>query len=200
VAIVVDASVGLKWVLYPDSLRRGKRVLPSRAKWIRLVDMIRAGFLSAADRAVLIALVKNGSVAHRLARRTNAILLLNDGWSCAEVAKALYVDDDTVRDWHKLYSADGVEGLKRHEAGGSSSHLSAAQEEALQAWVAGTLPRSTRHVGAYIAQEFGVIYESRAGLIALLHGWGSNTPSLKRLDASLIRKSKRRSSQPMRSL
>jgi hypothetical protein len=28
------------------------------------------------------------------------------------------------------------------------------------------LPRSTRQVGAFIAQEFGLVYESRSGLVA----------------------------------
>jgi hypothetical protein len=43
------------------------------------------------------------------------------------------------------------------------------QEEALKAFVAITLPRSTRQVGAFIGQEFGLVYDSRSGLIALLH-------------------------------
>ena len=60
----------------------------------------------------------------------------------------------------------------RFESGGSASLLSQAQEETLKAWIAATLPRSTRPVGAYIEQEFGVVYESRAGLIALLHRLG----------------------------
>ncbi len=38
---------------------------------------------------------------HGVARRANAILLLDDGLSCAEVAKVLYLDDDTVRSWYK---------------------------------------------------------------------------------------------------
>ena len=135
-------------------------------------DMIRAGFLPAAERSALIALVKTGAVPHRLARRANAILLLDDGLSCAEVAKVLFLDDDTVRDWHKLYSESGIAGLSRHEAGGSASHLSTAQEEALAAWVAASLPRSTREVGAHIEREYGVVYESRSGLIALLHRLG----------------------------
>jgi len=134
--------------------------------------MIRAGFLATAERAALIALAKNGAVAHRLARRANAILLLDDGLSCAAVAKVLFLDDDTVRDWHKLYSEGGLTSLSRHEAGGSASHLSKAQEETLIAWVAASLPRSTRQIGAYIEREFGVVYESRSGLIALLHRLG----------------------------
>ena len=42
----------------------------------------------------------------------------------------------------------------------------------MKAWIGETLPRSTKAVGAYIAQEFGVVYESRSGLIAMLHRLG----------------------------
>jgi hypothetical protein len=51
--------------------------------------------------------------------------------------------------------------------------LSTAQEDALKAYVGATLPRSTRQVGAWIEQEFGLVYESRSGLIALLHRPGA---------------------------
>jgi transposase len=50
--------------------------------------------------------------------------------------------------------------------------LSAAQEDDLKAWVGATLPRTTRQIGAWIAQEFDVVYESRSGLIALMHRLG----------------------------
>jgi transposase len=33
-------------------------------------------------------------------------------------------------------------------------------------------PRSTRQIGAWIEKEFGLVYESRSGLIALLHRLG----------------------------
>jgi hypothetical protein len=33
-------------------------------------------------------------------------------------------------------------------------------------FVSATLPSSTRHVGAWIEQEFGLVYESRSGLFA----------------------------------
>jgi transposase len=134
--------------------------------------MIRAGFLTPNDRAALTNLARDGSAAHRLARRANALLLLDGGWSCVEVAEALLLDDDTVRDWHKLYVEGGLAGLARFESGGSASHLSKAQEEAVVDWVTKTLPRSTRQIGAHIEKEFGVVYESRSGLIALLHRLG----------------------------
>src|SRR4249920_258853 len=134
--------------------------------------MIRAGYLSPRDRADLIALARDGSAAHRLARRANALVLLDDGWSCERVAAALFLDDDTIRRWHALFLEDGLEGLTRFESGGGASRLSKMQEAALKSWITGALPRSTRQVGAYIEREFGVVYESRSGLIALLHRLG----------------------------
>ena len=37
----------------------------------------------------------------------NALLLLDNGISCSQVAKVLFLDDDTVRSWHKQYLAEG---------------------------------------------------------------------------------------------
>jgi transposase len=31
--------------------------------------------------------------------------------SCEAVAQVLYLDDDTIRTWHRLYQEDGIEGL-----------------------------------------------------------------------------------------
>ena len=131
--------------------------------------MIRGGFLSEEDRKALIALARDGLAAGRVTRRANALVLLDKGMSCQEVAEVLLFDDDTIRGWYELFEQSGVEGLSRFEMGGSSGKMSAEQCEALKAWVGSTLPRSTRQVGAWIAKEFGLVYESRSGLIALLH-------------------------------
>ncbi len=134
--------------------------------------MIRAGYLSAEDPADLIVLARDGSAVHRLARRANALMLLDDGWSCEQAAAALFLDDDTIRRWHVLFFKDGLESLTCFESGGGASRLSKIQEAALKSWIAETLPRSTRQVRAYIKREFGVVYESRSRLIALLHRLG----------------------------
>src|SRR3974390_3829261 len=106
--------------------------------------MIRGGYLSAEDRADLIALARDGSAAHRLARRANALVLLDDGWSCERVAAALFVDDETVRRWHQLFLEDGLEGLTRFESGGSCPRLGADQESKLKSGMPGALPPSAR--------------------------------------------------------
>jgi len=59
--------------------------------------VIRASYLSPEDRADLIALARDGSATHRVARRANALVLLDDGWNCERVGVALLLDDDTIR-------------------------------------------------------------------------------------------------------
>src|SRR5664279_5427963 len=48
--------------------------------------MIRPGFLDRESRQDLIELARDGSAAHRLARRANALVLLDDGMNCADEA------------------------------------------------------------------------------------------------------------------
>ena len=134
-------------VLYPDSLRIRKfplRISPSR---IRLDRMIRRGFLDAESRKDLTELARDGSAAHRLARRANALVLLDDGMSCEAIAKVLLLDDDTIRTWYRLYEEDGIEGLASFGYEGGACRLSEAQQDQLKAWITETLPRTTREVG-----------------------------------------------------
>jgi transposase len=134
--------------------------------------MIQSGFLSEEDRKALTALARDGSSPCRVSRRANALVLLDKGWSCQQVADALLLDDDTIRGWRKLFEQGGIEGVSSFDVGGSASYLSVKQEDALKAWVGAVLPRSTRQIGAWIAKEFGLVYESRSGLVALLHRLG----------------------------
>ena len=134
--------------------------------------MIRPGFLDSESRCDLIELARDGSVAHRLARRANALVLLDDGMSCAAVARVLLLDDDTIRTWYQLYQQDGIEGLAGFGHEGGMCRLSSDRQAKLTAWIAETLPRTTRQVGAWIEREFGVDYQSRSGLVALLHRLG----------------------------
>jgi len=132
--------------------------------------MIRGGFLTAKERQDLTELARDGLAEHRLARRANALVLLDRGMSCDEVGRVLLIDDATIRTWHDLFEKDGVDGLAGFNYGGRASRLSLEQQEKLKAGE--TLPRTTREVGAWIEQEFEVVYESRSGLVALLHRLG----------------------------
>jgi len=132
--------------------------------------MIRPGFLDSVSRQDLIELARDGSAAHRLARRANALVLLDQGMSCEAIAAVLLVDGDTVRTWHRFYEAHGIEGLVSFGYEGGACRLRDAQQDKLKAWITEALPRSTREVGAWIETEYGIAYQG--GLIALLHRLG----------------------------
>ncbi len=134
--------------------------------------MIRPGFLDSESRRDLTELARDGSVAHRLARRANALVLLDDGMSCAAVARVLFLDDDTIRTWYQLYQEDGIDGLAGFGHDGGICRLTMEQQAQLKGWLAETLPRTTRQVGAWIERECGIDYQSRSGLIGLLHRLG----------------------------
>ena len=115
--------------------------------------MIRGNFLDAATREELIALVRDGKAETRLTRRANALLLLDDGMSCEAVAKVLYMDDDTIRYWHKLYRENGLRWLADFGYKGRLCELTASQQEELKNWVTQTLPRTTTMVGEWIEKS-----------------------------------------------
>jgi transposase len=93
--------------------------------------MTGGGFLSSEERAHLDALVRRSNERHGVARRANAILLLDDGLSCEQVARVLYVDDDTVRGWRERYRSAGVAALSSFGWKGGKSRLTPADEASL---------------------------------------------------------------------
>src|ERR1700755_3011708 len=134
--------------------------------------MIRSGFLDGESQQDLIELARDESAPHRLARRANALVLLDDGMSCEAVAKVLLLDDDTIRTWYRLYEEDGIEGLASFGYEGGVCRLSVEQRDKLATCITETLPRTTREIGAWIETECGIAYQGRSGLIALLHRIG----------------------------
>ena len=130
--------------------------------------MVHAGFLDSESRRDLIEHARDGTIEHWLARRANALLLLDKGWSCERAAAGLYLDDETIRAGHWLYEQDGIEGLAGFGHEGSACRLSAEEQEKLKEWVTQPQPRSTRQIGAWIETEFDIVYRGRSGLIALL--------------------------------
>src|SRR5436190_12099357 len=130
--------------------------------------MIRPGYLATTTRQELIALTRDGKAETRLTRRAHALVLLDDGMSCEAVAKVLYLDDDTVRYWHKLYVEKGLSWRADVGYKGGVCELTAVQQEELKKWVTQTLPRTTVTVGEWIEKSYGVSY-TRSALIKLLH-------------------------------
>jgi len=129
--------------------------------------MIRPNFLSLEDRLELLTCVKRQREDHGVARRANALLLLDDGKSCVEIAQVLYLDDDTVRGWHKQYLAGGWNAVAYDGWKGGQSRLSVAQQVALCAWLEERFCRSTVEIRAYVTAQFNLEY-SHSGCVKLL--------------------------------
>jgi transposase len=160
--------------------------------------MIGPGFLDSESRRDLIELARDGSVAHRLARRSNALVLLDDGMSCPAVAWVLFLDNDTIRTWNQLYLEDGIDGLADFGHEGGICRLTVEQRGKLKAWIAETRPRTTRQVGAWIERECDIDYQSRSGLIALLHRLGMEHRKPKAISRKRwTRRSRKPSSRPI---
>ena len=146
--------------------------------------MDRGGFLSGGERAHLEAVVRRPTERHGLARRVNAILLLDDGLRCEQVAKVLYLDDDTVRRWRDRFREDGARALAVFGWKGGRPRLAAAEEAALAATLdAGFFPTTAAVIG-HVRQAFGKDF-SKSGMIKLLHRMGFEWKKPKGLPAKV---------------
>ena len=73
--------------------------------------MIRPDFLCVAECREFETCVRRQREDHGIARRANAILLLDDGKSCRMIAEFLYPDDDTIRGRYRTCREGGREAL-----------------------------------------------------------------------------------------
>ena len=133
--------------------------------------MIKSGFLSFEERLELESVVRCPSEDHGIARRCNALLLLDDGWSCERASKALYLDDDTIRTWYKKYAEGGFDLMASFDYKGGFSKLSASEEAVLVSWLDGRVCQNVHEVRAYIRDNWSTEY-SKPGCIKLMHRLG----------------------------
>ena len=117
------------------------------------MSMIRTGLLSPAERLELEACVRRQREDHGIARRANAMLLLDDGKSCQAISEFLYLDDDTIRGWYKTYREGGWDALALNGWKGGHSQMTQAEEAALCVWLEERFCRSTVEIRAHISAD-----------------------------------------------
>ena len=132
---------------------------------------MRGNFLDQTTRDELTSLVKDGKAETRVTRRANALLLLDKGWNCERVAEALFMDDDTIRYWHELWTQRGFAWLDEFGYKGRACEMTVLQQKALAIWIEQTLPRTTVAVGEWIEATYGISY-TRSAIIKLLKRLG----------------------------
>ena len=142
--------------------------------------MINSNFLSTEEEHQLERCVRRQCEDHGVARRANAILLLNRGKACAEIAEFLYLDDDTIRGFYKAYRMDGWEALALNGLQGGHSRMTTDEEAELCRWLDDNFCNSASEIRAYIEAKFGQEY-SHSGCLKLLRRLGFEYRKPKRL-------------------
>lgn len=107
----------------------------------------------------------------REAYRINAVILLGRGHTPAQVADALLMDADTVREYYKRYQAGGIDELLRMRFVGSEALLDGGQMRELDAHLQQHLYLTAEAVARSVERRWGVRY-TVSGMTAVLHRLG----------------------------
>jgi transposase len=103
--------------------------------------------------------------------RIKTILLLDDGEKYSDIAKFLFLDEGTIRNYRKRYVEGGILGLVTDIYTGKRCHLSDNEKEKLSNYLQTKLCMDTKEIVEYIKNKFDVSY-SVSGVTALLHVLG----------------------------
>ena len=103
----------------------------------------------------------------RYAYRINVVLLLDDGWTCQQIANALFLNDSTIRDYEQQYRTGGIDVLLSDAHAGGNAKLTSVQEQELDAHIEANLYSTAAEICEHVETTYGVSY-STDGMRALL--------------------------------
>ena len=173
----------LKALIYPDSSKFLKKGVDGGKGSDSYGDMKKSsGFLTKEERLALEGIMRRQSEEHGVARRANAILLLDDGWNYEQIASALYISADTIRNWRKHFDNGGFDELVMFDWQGGQSRLTRVEEAGLTTWLRKAPRRDTHEIRAHISNKYGKVY-SHSGCIKLMHRLGFEYVKPKRVPA-----------------
>ena len=128
---------------------------------------------------------RKGSSEELERRRVQAMALLDEGWSQAEIARRFGVTQGAVSQWKKAYQRDGPDGIKAHRHPGPKPKLNDKQRVRLgQILLKGAGAHGYRtelwtlsRVAQVIRRRFGVQYDPSGVWHVLRHmGWSCQKP------------------------
>ena len=107
----------------------------------------------------------------RQADRVKVVISLASGWSVAQIAEILLLDEKTVRSYFAKYVEAGEKGLLKMEYHGKESFLTKSQQTALKRHLEKNTYLSSHEIREYLRKKYGVEY-SPTGIKELLHRLG----------------------------
>lgn len=105
------------------------------------------------------------------ADRLKAIILLAKGWTDEQVAEALLLDPQTIRNYLKIFKEGGAKALTDRHYKGSASKLTSDQQGELKEHLAKVTYPTVSAIVAYVQHTYGVSY-AISGMTKLLHQLG----------------------------
>lgn len=133
--------------------------------------MQSTGFLTDIERAELRAVLRRVRGEALALRRANMLLLLDKGWTYAQVAEAFFLDETTILAVHRGYTARGMASLAAKDIPGAPNKLSDAQRKAVIEHLDTVHYATSQEIRDYIVREYGITY-SHAGIISFLKALG----------------------------
>ena len=97
--------------------------------------------------------------------------MLNKGYSFEEVADILIMDEDSIRRWHTLYQAGGIESLSYNNYKGSDPFLSSEEQTGLAHFMDQHIFLTSKEVCDYVLKTYKVTYTTK-GMTNLLGRMG----------------------------
>jgi len=107
----------------------------------------------------------------REAYRINAVILLGNGRTAADVADALLIDPDTARTYFKRYKKGGLDSLLRMNHVGSEALLDDVRLDVLDTHLQKHLHLTAESVARWVKERWGVCYTPN-GMAAVLRRLG----------------------------
>jgi len=104
--------------------------------------------------------------------RIKAILMLNDGYTCIEIAKILLLEEKTIRRWRARYvTRKNITSFIFHNCCGYEGKLSKIELDIVAQYVEEELISDSKQVRLFVKDKFQISY-TKSGCIALLQQLG----------------------------
>jgi transposase len=134
--------------------------------------------LSTEDREYLESSLRQESN-RRFADKTRTILLFDKGWDYKRIAEALYLDDQTIRNYKELYEEGGIDYLWTVNYKGGPTKMTTEQEAELTEHLAENIYQTTKEIINHLKQKYGITFHP-SGLVYTLHRLGFSYKKPKR--------------------
>jgi putative transposase len=104
-------------------------------------------------------------------KRAVAVQMEAQGIAHAVIRQTLHVSAPFISKWKRIYTTEGVAGLRLKHRGGVGK-LSASARQDIIRWIQAQAAWDLAALMAYVQEEFGVVYHSPQSYYTLLHAAG----------------------------